>query len=58
MYGLIDRTNLPGTFRVFDMASPDTHSPRRFQTTVPQQALFLLNSPFVQEQATSSRRAE
>ena len=51
MYGLIDRTNLPGTFRVFDVASPDTHSPQRFQTTVPQQALFLLNSPFVQEQA-------
>jgi mono/diheme cytochrome c family protein len=51
VYGLIDRTNLPGTFRVFDVASPDTHSPQRFQTTVPQQALFLLNSPFVQEQA-------
>jgi hypothetical protein len=51
VYGLIDRTNLPGTFRVFDVASPDTHSPQRFLTTVPQQALFLLNSPFVQEQA-------
>jgi mono/diheme cytochrome c family protein len=51
VYGLIDRTNLPGTFRVFDVANPDTHSPQRFQTTVPQQALFLLNSPFVQEQA-------
>ncbi|QJW99342.1 PSD1 and planctomycete cytochrome C domain-containing protein [Frigoriglobus tundricola] len=51
VYGLIDRTNLPGTFRVFDFANPDTHSPQRFQTTVPQQALFLLNSPFVQEQA-------
>ncbi|MBN9121325.1 MAG: PSD1 domain-containing protein [Planctomycetes bacterium] len=51
VYGLIDRTNLPGTFRVFDVASPDTHSPQRFQTTVPQQALFLMNSPFVQEQA-------
>src|SRR5262249_55475274 len=32
-------------------ASPDTHSPQRFNTTVPQQALFLLNSPFVQDQA-------
>ena len=51
VYGLIDRTKLPGTFRVFDVASPDTHSPQRFQTTVPQQALFLLNSPFVTEQA-------
>ncbi|MBY0460899.1 MAG: DUF1553 domain-containing protein, partial [Gemmataceae bacterium] len=51
VYGLIDRTNLPGVFRVFDVANPDTHSPQRFQTAVPQQALFLLNSPFVQEQA-------
>ncbi|MCS6863875.1 MAG: PSD1 and planctomycete cytochrome C domain-containing protein [Gemmata sp.] len=53
VYGLIDRTNLPGIFRVFDVASPDTHSPQRFQTTVPQQALFLLNSPFILEQANA-----
>jgi hypothetical protein len=51
VYGVIDRSNLPGTFRSFDVASPDQHSPQRFQTTVPQQALFLLNSPFVAEQA-------
>ena len=30
---------------------PDTHAPQRFTTTVPQQALFLMNSPFVIEQA-------
>jgi mono/diheme cytochrome c family protein len=51
VYGFIDRQNLPGLFRTFDFASPDTTSPRRFQTTVPQQALFLLNNPFVIEQA-------
>jgi len=51
IYGLVDRSNLPGTFRVFDLASPDQHSPQRFQTTVPQQALFLLNSPFVVERS-------
>jgi hypothetical protein len=51
VYGLIDRTNFPGTMRTFDVASPDQHSPQRFQTTVPQQALFLLNSPFVADQA-------
>ena len=51
LYGFIDRQNLPGLFRTFDFASPDTTSPLRHQTTVPQQALFLLNSPFVQEQA-------
>jgi hypothetical protein len=51
VYGFIDRQNLPGTFRAFDMALPDTHAPQRFTTTVPQQALFLMNSPFVLEQA-------
>jgi hypothetical protein len=51
LYGFIDRQNLPGLFRMFDFASPDTSSPQRHQTTVPQQALFLLNSPFVLEQA-------
>lgn len=51
LYGFIDRQNLPGTFRSFDFALPDTHAPQRFTTTVPQQALFLMNSPFVIEQA-------
>ena len=51
VYGLIDRQNLPGLFRTFDFANPDTSSQARFHTTVPQQALFLMNSPFVIEQA-------
>ena len=51
IYGFVDRQNLPGTFRTFDFANPDTHAPKRFETTVPQQALFMLNSPFVQERA-------
>jgi hypothetical protein len=51
VYGYVDRQNLPDLFRAFDFASPDTSSPRRFYTTVPQQALFLMNSPFVIEQA-------
>ncbi|MBC8003457.1 MAG: DUF1553 domain-containing protein, partial [Opitutaceae bacterium] len=50
VYGFIDRQNLPGLFRTFDFASPDTTSPQRFNTTVPQQALFLLNSPFAVDQ--------
>jgi len=50
IYLFIDRQNLPGTFRAFDFASPDTHSPQRYSTTVPQQALFLMNSPFITEQ--------
>jgi len=51
VYGNIDRQNLPGLFRTFDFASPDMHSPQRALTTVPQQALFMLNSPFALEQA-------
>lgn len=45
IYAMIDRQNLPALFRTFDFASPDTHSPSRYFTTVPQQALFLMNSP-------------
>jgi hypothetical protein len=51
VYALIDRQDLPGLFRVFDFASPDQSAERRPHTTVPQQALFGLNSPFVLEQA-------
>jgi hypothetical protein len=59
IYGLIDRQNLPGMFRTFDFASPDTHSPQRYTTTVPQQALFLMNSPFATEQAQAlAQRAD
>ncbi len=51
VYGFIDRQDLPNLLRVFDFASPDQSAANRPQTTVPQQALFLMNSPFVIEQA-------
>jgi hypothetical protein len=51
VYGFIDRQNLPSMFRTFDFPSPDTSSAQRFATTVPQQALFMMNSPFAQDQA-------
>jgi hypothetical protein len=53
VYGFIDRQNLPGLYRTFDFATPDTHTPQRYSTTVPQQALFLMNSPFAVQQAQS-----
>jgi hypothetical protein len=53
VYGFIDRQNLPGVLRAFDFASPDAHSPQRHFTTVPQQALFMMNSPFVMQAAKS-----
>ncbi len=51
LYGLIDRQNLPGLFRTFDFANPDTSNQGRFHTIVPQQALFLMNSPFILQEA-------
>jgi hypothetical protein len=49
VYGYIDRQDLPNLFRVFDFASPDQHVARRTRTTVPQQALYLMNSPFLRK---------
>jgi hypothetical protein len=49
VYGFIDRLNVPGLFRTFDFPSPDSSNPQRDLTTIPQQALFLLNHPFVLE---------
>lgn len=51
VYGIVDRQNLPELYRSFDFAIPDQCVERRPRTTVPQQALFAMNSPFVMEQA-------
>ena len=51
VYGFIERGRVPGLLSAFDFASPDQHAPMRYVTTVPQQALFFLNSPFVAEQS-------
>jgi len=56
LYGCIDRINLPEPFKSFDFAVPDMHSPGRHQTAVPQQALFLMNGPFLLEQACTLAR--
>ncbi|MCC2671169.1 MAG: Planctomycete cytochrome, partial [Armatimonadetes bacterium] len=37
--------------RLVDFASPDAHAAQRYTTTVPLQALFLLNSPFMESSA-------
>jgi hypothetical protein len=47
VYAFLDRQDLPGVFRVFDFANPDVSNDQRPRTTVPQQALFAMNSPFV-----------
>ncbi len=56
IYGYIDRQDLPDIFRTFDFASPDVSTEQRPNTTVPQQALFAMNAPFVIEQARQIAR--
>lgn len=51
IYSSIVRENVSSTLMTFDFPLPDLSSPQRFETTVPTQALFLMNSPFVIEQA-------
>jgi hypothetical protein len=59
VYGRVDRLNLENMYRVFDFPIPDMHAPQRYTTTVPMQALFMMNSPFVQERAERlARRPE
>ena len=53
LYALVDRENVPTAMRTFDFANPDLSIPQRTETTVPQQALFGLNHPFVVQQATA-----
>lgn len=45
LYTFIDRQYLPMTLQNFDFANPDMHNPKRSETLIPQQALFLLNHP-------------
>ena len=47
VYDFVDRANLDDVLVNFDFATPDMVTGIRHQTTVPQQALFLMNSPLV-----------
>jgi len=50
IYGFVDRTDLNETLNTFDFPNPNTPAGKRYETIVPQQALFLMNSPLVIEQ--------
>ncbi len=52
LYTWLDRQDVPGILRTFDIASPDTAVHVRPQTTVPQQGLVALNAPLVVAAAT------
>jgi mono/diheme cytochrome c family protein len=47
VYGYVDRGNLPELMQQFDFSDPDMPNSKRATTIVPQQALFLMNSPMV-----------
>ncbi len=49
VYGMIDRRNLPEVYGQFDFANPDITTGKRYETTVPQQALFMMNNSLVVE---------
>ncbi|QDU79516.1 Planctomycete cytochrome C [Polystyrenella longa] len=65
MYTHINRQDLPSVMRMFDFPPPDVSSGSRDKTTVPGQALFLMNHPLVlasaaglSNMATSSENME
>jgi hypothetical protein len=51
LYAFVDRYALPTTLVSFDLPHPDHHSPKRVETSVPQQALWILNGPLILRQA-------
>ncbi len=57
VYLKVDRYDQASVPAMFDFANPDSHSPQRFNTTVPQQALFLMNSPFMRARADAIAKA-
>ena len=54
VYGFIDRSNIPDMLRAFDFPNPDSTSGKRQFTIVPQQALFMMNSPLMLQQAINT----
>jgi hypothetical protein len=53
LYGTIKRRELHDLLRLHDFPDPTAHSPARLPTTTPLQQLFVLNSPFIQQQAAA-----
>jgi hypothetical protein len=56
VYLPVVRNDLPPIFEVFDFADPDLSTGKRASTTGPAQALYLMNSPFVMDQAREAAR--
>jgi len=52
IYLLVNRQLMPGVLATFDVSVPDATLPMRNKTTVPQQALYLMNNRFIVDRAT------
>lgn len=57
LYAFVDREDLAPVLRMFDFANPDLSIAQRNSTTVPQQALFAMNHPFIAERVTHLTRS-
>jgi hypothetical protein len=51
LYAAVSRHKLSDTLQTFDFPDPAIHCARRADTTTPLQQMFVLNSPFMREQA-------
>jgi len=51
LYTRLDRQDVPGILRIFDVANPDAATHERSRTSVPQQSLAALNAPLVVDAA-------
>tara|TARA_R110000744_G_scaffold151698_2_gene265335 strand:- start:2950 stop:5637 length:2688 start_codon:yes stop_codon:yes gene_type:complete len=51
IYAVIDRSRVPELFVNFDFADPNMTNGKRFESTIPQQALFLLNNKMIINQS-------
>lgn len=56
VYVPVFRNELDGLFEVFDVADPNLVTGRRNVSTLPTQALYLMNSPFVMQQAQTAAK--
>ncbi|MFT5322525.1 MAG: hypothetical protein ACI8P0_000360 [Planctomycetaceae bacterium] len=53
IYSGVSRHKLSDTLQTFDFPDPAIHCAKRSDTTTPLQQMFVLNSPFMREQATA-----
>lgn len=53
LYAAVSRHKLSDTLQTFDFPDPAIHCAKRSDTTTPLQQMFVLNSPFMREQATA-----